>query len=121
MNLPPESDDPLLQALATEAQALPAAAAAEARVARRHRRTGQRAGLMMAGLATLALLWWAQRNPSVEHGTQLAKATHHTAVENPAVAITEREREVLTALPDAPLLIVRNAAGGVARVHVFER
>jgi hypothetical protein len=137
----PESDDELLKSLVEETKALPQAAAAQARARQRTRMSTIRITTLLA-VSALTGIWFSQRPPHSKVTTETPHAVNAPEASEPstrqgyvkihqvgeAVApdpippdATEREKELLTELPDVPLLIVKNEAGQVARVHIFER
>jgi len=140
MNIPSQPDDELLKALAEEASALPQAAAAHARARRRAQTRVVRVTLPLAVALMAAGIWLSQPGPrnkkEVAHATSGSDVTRilprqgYVKIYQPGEAAqtdlipsdaSEREKELLTDLPGIPVLIVKNDAGEVARVHIFER
>jgi hypothetical protein len=143
MSTEPERPDPLLQSLADDANALPAAAAAHARESCRARGAARRAASMLAVFLVLAAgIWWAARdriespggaeiahsNPSRQPPVRLpsegfVKVQHadepYAAVIPPGAG--EDERRLLAALEGVPAVLVRDASGRITRVHVIDR
>jgi hypothetical protein len=136
-----EPDDELVTSLVEETNALPRVAAAHARARQRTRMNAARFAAILVVSVLAAGLWFSQSPPRSKDNPQTAHAVNATdsvrtlirqgfvevyqAGEVPPDPIppgaTKREIELLTELPDVPLLIVKNEAGQVARVHIFAR
>jgi len=143
MKSPVNPNDPLLQALVEDEQALSQKVAAEVRSRRQSRRNIMRAATVALLLATF---WFGfgkgftrrrQSNPA-----QMSKDDTTAAASNPSFgnafvktypadspsdddltrpAATEEERKLLRDLRDEPSLIVWNDAGRVSSVHLFDK
>jgi hypothetical protein len=143
MKSPVNPNDPLLQALAEDEQALSRKVAAEVRSRRQNRRNIIR--VAMAGML-LATFWlgfdkvFTHRGPSVpmqvtkddtiaapsnrSFGNAFAKEYPAESLSDDDLtrpAATEEERKLLRDLRDAPSLIVWNDAGRISCVHVFDK
>jgi hypothetical protein len=142
MKLPPEPDDELLKSLVEETNALPRAAAAQARRQRQKRANSIRVVAALMILLFAAGIWFSQRPSRSEVTTEIAHTANASqaskALTQPGYVkvyqadeavppdpippgVSEREKRLLTELPGVPLLIVKNDAGEVTRVHIFER
>lgn len=139
MKITPEPDDELMNSLVKETVALPRAAAAQARAQQRARMKTVAITAVMAASVSVAGIWFSKRHaasgeiartaspsevfkPSALQGYVKVHQAGEVAGTNSAPPdASERERQLLTELPGIPLLIVRNDAGEVARVHIFER
>jgi len=140
MKTPSEPNDPLLQSLVEDANELAQAAAAEARSRRRAHLTLVRIGTPLVILLAAAL-WSIKHSSHHEAASQVsdvgraanapkfAMQRAYVRVNHPGEPAeddsvppdaTEQEKQLLNELPDVPLLLVRNDAGQVTRVHVFE-
>jgi hypothetical protein len=139
MSTPTESNDPLAQSLLADATRLSRTAAAEARSRRRRRINRVRLGVPLL-LFLVAAVWSGRsfflhragpatpRARSVEV-LNLAAPKGYVKVlpegaldqdEGTSPETSEQEKQLLKDLGEAPLLIVRNDAGNVRSVHVFE-
>ena len=142
MKTPPEPDDSLLQSLVEEANELPQAAAAQARQRRQARANLVRVASLLAVAVLAVVIWFSQRAPRRETANEIARVTKPSEAARPSARqgyvkvyqageatesnpippdVTEREKKLLTALPGVPVLIVKNDASEIARVHIFER
>jgi hypothetical protein len=142
MKTPSEPGDELLKSLVEETNALPQAAAAHVRARQRVRMNTVRISAMLASSLLAAGIWLSQRPPRSEVTTEITRAAippeaatiltppGYVKVHQPGEIAdpdpippdaSEREKKLLTDLPGVPLLIVKNGAGEVARVHIFER
>ncbi len=117
---PPHPDDPLLQALAGDADPLPLAAAARARSRQQLRRTVSSGAVV---IILLALGLWFSTRATPNHGGHTGRnknfAQSGATVSRPAVG-SPAEKKLLDDLADAPLLVVRNNSGHLRRVYVLE-
>ena len=142
MKTPSEPGDELLKSLVEETNSLPQAAATHARARQRARMNVVRITATLTISLLVVGIWFSQQGPRDE-GTK--KITHaaipleaaktltpqgYVKVHQPGETadldpippnVSEREKKLLTDLPGVPLLIVQNAAGEIARVHIFER
>jgi hypothetical protein len=135
-----DENDPIVNAITEEAVHLARAAAAEARSSRLARGKQIRLALAMMILTPLALYLNETARHEVrhaskgaaEHSNSSAMSVNNSyfgvqpeeAVGSPTLLVQsagEREKELLTELPEVPLLIVRNENGQVTSVHVLER
>jgi len=134
-----DPNDPLARSLIEDAGSLALAAAKHARSRRQaHIRTTRLAILICLPLIMIGVLKLVRTDsppnlagsvplaaPPVRSASVVYLTSHSVSVPAGSKAISEgisgREKQILTELPDAPLLIVRNRAGEVSRVHVFER
>ena len=142
MKIPSEPDDELLQSLVEETITLPQAAAAQARSQQRARMNTIRIAAMLAIPVLAAGIWFSQRPPRPEVTTEITRATSSSEAGKASTQqgyvkvyqadeavppdpippdASEREKRLLTELPGVPLLIVRNDAGEISRIHIFER
>jgi hypothetical protein len=142
MKRPFEPRDKLLKSLVEETVALPQAAAAHARAQQRNQMTRIRLTAMLA-ISLLAVgIWFSQHGPRDEAQKEMAHAAippeaaktltqqGYVKVHQPGESadmdpippdVSDREQKLLRDLSGVPLLIVKNDAGEVARVHIFER
>lgn len=139
MTTPPESNDPFLQSLVEETKGLPQIAAAHARSRQQARTRMARVGASLAVLLLGFSFWFLNQtsdrkiaDTQVMPPSEAADSTRHQGYvrvyqegERPEESIppdaSEREKELLTQLPGVPLLIVKNEAGQITRVQIFER
>ena len=142
MKTPLEPDDSLLQSLVEEVNELPQAAAAQARQRRQARANLARVASLLAAALLAVGIWFSQRAPRRETTNEIAGVTKPLEATRPSARqgyvkvyqageatesdsipsdASEREKKLLTALPGVPVLIVKNDAGEIARVHIFER
>lgn len=133
MNPPLDPNDSLTKLLVEESAGLAQAAAAEARARRRARANAARLAAPLAVLL-IAALWLAPQftrrtSPNRSTYVQTSKTAPpqgyvriYHAGETPAIQqpSDEKEKQLLSALPDAPLLLVRNESGQLTRIHVFD-
>jgi hypothetical protein len=138
----PESDDPLLQSLVEEVKDLPKSAAAHARSRQQARTTIARVSVVLTVMLFAAGMLLFGHTPERKDAGKVTRITrppqtatsrarqgyvkvYHegetAADESIPPNATERERQLLAELPGVPLLIVKNDAGEVTRVHIFER
>jgi len=123
-----------------ETKGLPQIAAAHARSRQQARTRQVCVGASLAVLIAAASLWLFNKAPDrtvaatqVTLPTGAGNSTVHQGYvrvyqegERPEAEpippdASERERELLTQLPGVPLLIVKNEAGQITRVQIFER
>lgn len=137
-----EPSDELLKSLVEETDALPQAAAAHARTRQRARMKTIRITATLTILLLAVGIWFSQHGPrdeaphEITHAAIPAEAAKtltrqgyvkvhqlgETAELDPIPPdVSEREKKLLTELPGIPLLIVKNGAREIARVHIFER
>ncbi len=120
MKTPPRPDDLLLQALTSDVNDLPLAAAAQARSRQRLHRTLSSSA---AVIVLVALGLWSSRRPAPNHASPASPSQSLTQsgaiVPIPAVA-SPAEKKLLDDLADTPLLVVRNSSGHLRRVYVLE-
>jgi hypothetical protein len=141
MKSPLEPDDALVNSLVEETKSLPQLAAAHARSGRRARRIVVQTSATLAALTLITSLWYfqtterdAQNERAVdvrplENNTPASHAGYvrvYEAGELPEIVTlppdaTEREKQLWAELPGVPVLIVKNNAGEITRIHVFER
>jgi hypothetical protein len=136
MKTPLPPNDELLKSLVDEANALPQAAAAQARSRQRARMNTVRvAGILVVPMLALGI-WFSHRAPLGEPTKEIAvkpsrapetskgyvKAYPAGEAEPDPIPLdtSERERTLLSELPGVPVLIVKNG-GEISRVHIFER
>ena len=110
----------MLQALTSDANELPLAAAAQARSRQRLRRTISSSAAVML---LVALGLWFSTRPAPNHPGNAGPSQNFVqsgaTVPRPAVA-SPAEKKLLDALADTPLLVVRNSSGHLRRVYVLE-
>ena len=142
MKAPVEPNDPLLQSLTEETCGLPQAAAAHARSCQQARTKIARVSAVLTVLLLAAGIWLPGKSSNRKNAGNITRATRPPQTANPPARqgyvrvyqdgenagaesvppdATEREKQLLAELPGVPLLIVKNDAGQVTRVHVFER
>ncbi len=119
MKTPPRPDDPLLQALTSDANELPLAAAAQARSRQRLRRTVS-SGAAVVVLVTLGL--WFSTRPSPNHAGHTGPSQNfaQSGAILPRPVASPAEKKLLDDLADTPVLVVRNNSGHLRRVYILE-
>lgn len=121
--------DPLLESLAEEAADLPTLAAEAARQRSTQRKLHRQLSGVVAAVAVLVFATW-KFLPS--RGGNQSTVAEHPVMPNKPLQITsdpqalpsgldEEQTAFVLAAKDLPLLLVRNAAGKVTRIHVVER
>ena len=138
MRIPSNPDDELLKSLVEETTALPRTAAAQARAYRRTQRHTVCIAAVMATWLSVAGIWFSKRDaapgkiartaspsealkPSAQGSVKAYPAGEVAGINSIPPDASESEKKLLTELAGIPLLIVKNDAGEVARVHIFER
>ena len=130
-------DEPIIRSFVEEANPLARAAALQARAMQLRRKAANRLAIAMVILipaVTIFLLnlpshkqmvngLFARNVPaSSSAGYVRAYPNTEAALTQPIpIEATAREKQLLTELPELPLLIVRDELGQVTRVEVFER
>jgi hypothetical protein len=140
MNTAPHSDDPLVNAITQDAQNLPLQAAASAR----SRKSAESKRIHAYVIVGLLLLGWAswqfdhrplQPTPSeriyssampadpslTENYVKISHTSELTERSMSPSNSLDRENQLLAQLSGVGVLIVKDTAGGVARVHIFDR
>ena len=129
MNTHQPSSDPLLESLAGEAADLPIRAASEARQRIARRRQNRQRSALLAGATLVGIVTW-NAMPSVPNYLPVSPesgltAEHHAVT--PAVpqslptGLDPEQTAFIREAGDIPLLLVRNSAGQVTRIHLIER
>jgi hypothetical protein len=132
--------DRLLHVLTEETRALPHAAAAHARAHRKRRARTVSLTLAATILALFAGVWISKSKRSQVKSGSLALIVPVSSeesrssqgyvrvytVENDSQAhqsnvTSGREAQLLAELPGVPVLLVKNEAGQIDRIHIFER
>lgn len=144
MKTPSDSNEPLLQSLADEVSDLPLLAAQEARKShamcmKQRRQVSLAIGVLFFGMCLSLIL--RERNvgadfaanhpptdfpspPSLQRSKYVTVRTMEQARKEPLPlpdGITRDQAKVLIAARGLPLLLVRDRAGKVARIHIIER
>ena len=126
MNTKNDSPDTLLNCLTEEAADLPIRAAFEARkITKQHRKNRQKLTLV-ATTAILIITSWKLSSSIFKNVPESSIITDNPtdtpALKQPLPAELDPEQMAfLQATGDIPLLIVRNSAGKVTRIHLIER
>jgi len=134
-----DPNDPLMQSLVEDASEFAQSAASEARSRRRRRLNVVRIGVLLVFLLAAALIWFAQWSPRNEAAINISKGggsgehqkvaadVGYVRAHQPGEQVADEpvpqdmtERQLLNELPDVPLLFVRNEAGQLTSVHVFD-
>lgn len=121
--------DPLLEILSEDAADLPALAAKAARQRNAQRQRHRKLSTAVATVAILVFATW--RFLPSRGGNKSIVAQHPVSTKNPLqisndlqllpTGLDPEQAAFVLAAKDQPLLLVRNAAGKVTRIHVVER
>lgn len=121
--------DPLLESLAEEAADLPTLAAKAARQRSAQRQQHRKLSAAVATVAVLVFATWSflpsrggNKSTVAENPVMPKKALQVTSDLQPLPSgLNPEQAAFVRAAKDQPLLLVRNAAGKVTRIHVVER